>query len=74
MDLVNIPLLYRKDDSGGHSSNPFLREEPHNKQKNIDNLLNIINYMHTNSNKSGEDFHKNTNADPVHINTKAEIT
>ena len=74
MHLVNIPLLYRKDDSGGHSSNPFLREELYNKQKIIDNLLNILNYMHTNSNKSGEDFHKNTSADPIHINTKAEIT
>ena len=80
---INTPLLYQKDNSCGHSSNvctedrffsrrcPFLRKELDNKQKTIDNLLNTINYMHRNSNEPGNNFYKNTNAQPVQINTKA---
>ena len=74
MHLINIPLLYRKDNSGGHSSNActddrffqkeviFLRKELDNTQKTIDNLLNITNYIHTKSNESGQIFYKITNA------------
>ena len=71
MHLINTPL-YPKDNSGGHSSNVctevlLLRKELGNKQKTIDNLLNIINYMHRNSNKPANNFYKNTNAQPVQI-------
>ena len=66
-----MPLLYRKDNSGGHSSNvctddkfflvfsrsTFLEKKQDNKQKNFNNLLNIINYMHINPNESGEKFY-----------------
>ena len=81
---INTPLLYRKDNLDGHSSSVctdgrifheevlFLRRELVNKQKTIDSLLNIINYMHTNSNKSDENIYKNTNAHPTQINGTAE--
>ena len=84
MPPIDTPLLYRKDNLDGHSSNVctddrifheevlFLRRELDNKQKTIDSLLNIINYMHTNSNKSGENIYKNTNAHPIQINGTAE--
>ena len=49
----------------------FLRKELDNKQKTINNLLNIINYMHRHSNEPGNNFSKNTNAQPVQINAKA---
>ena len=49
----------------------FLRTELDHKQKTIDNLLKIINYMHTNSNESGENIHKNTNTQPIQINVTA---
>ena len=83
MHLINRPLLYRKDNSCGLSSNVcpddkffhqevlFLRKELDNKQKTTDNLLNIINYMPRNSNESGSNFYKNTNGDPVQINATA---
>ena len=50
----------------------ILRKELAHKQKTSDNLLKIINYMHTNSNKSGENIHKNTNAQPIQINATTE--
>ena len=43
----------------------FLRKKLSNKQKIIDNLSNIINYMHKNSNWSGDNFYKNTNGQLV---------
>ena len=49
----------------------FLRRELDHKQKSIDSLLKIINYMHTNSNESGENIHKNTNTQPIQINVTA---
>ena len=49
----------------------FLRRELDHKQKGIDSLLKIINYMHTNSNESGENIHKNTNTQPIQINVTA---
>ena len=81
---INTPLLYRKDNLDGHGSNVctddrifheevlFLRTELVNQQKTIDSLLNIINHMHTNSNKSGENIYKNTNSHPIQINGTAE--
>ena len=63
MPAINAPQLYQKDNSDGHSSNVytgdrlfyeeihFLRRELGHKQKTIDNLLKIINYMHRNSNE-----------------------
>ena len=52
--------------------NLFLIKELDYKQKAIDNLVKIINYMHTNSNKSGENIHKNTNTQPIQINATAK--
>ena len=90
MHLINTHLLYRKDNSGGYSSDIctddrffhevlFLRKELGNKQKTINNLLNIINDMHrnsnrpcNNSNKLGNNSYKNTNAQPVQISVTAE--
>ena len=84
MPPINTPLLYRKDNLDGHSSNVctddrffyeeilFLRRELDHKQKTINNLVKIINYMHTNSNESGENIHKNTNTQPIQINATAE--
>ena len=84
MRLINTPLLYRKDNSCGLSSNlctdhrffreevNFLRKELDNKQKTIDNLLNIINCMHRNSSQPGNNFYKTTNAQSVQINATAE--
>ena len=84
---ISTPQLYRKDNLDGHSIDVciddrifheevlFLRRELVKKQKTIDSLLNIINYMHTNSNKSnksGENIYKNTNAHPIQINGTAE--
>ena len=84
MPTINTPLLYRKDNLAGNSSNActddiyfneeilFLREELDHKQKTIDNLLKIINHMHANPNESGGNIHKNTNAKPTQINATAE--
>ena len=84
MPTINTPLLYRKDNLAGNSSNActddiffyeeilFLREELDHKQKTIDNLLKIINRMHENSNDSGGNIHKNTNTQPTQINATAE--
>ena len=84
MPTINTPLLCRKDNLDEHSSNVstddrffyeeilFLRTELDHKQKTVDNLLKIINYMHTNSNESGENIHKNTNTQPIQINATAE--
>ena len=71
MSTINTPLLYRKDNLDGHISNActddrfFYKEIFFLKKENwiinkkiIDNLLKIINYMHTNSNESGENIHK----------------
>ena len=56
----NSDYLYRKVNLDGHSSNActddrcfyeeilFLRKELDHKQKNINNLFKIINYVHTN--------------------------
>ena len=49
----------------------FLRKELDNKQKPIEHLLSIINNMHTNPNKSGENFYKNSNAQPVQHSVKS---
>ena len=49
----------------------ILRELDH-KQKTINNLLKIINYIHANSNESGENIHKNTNTQPIQINATTE--
>ena len=75
MHLINTPLLYRKDNSCGLSSSNactgnrffhgkvfFLRKELDNKQKTIDNLLNIINSMHRNSDEAGNNFYETENA------------
>ena len=84
MPTINTPLLYQKDNLDGHSSNVctddrffyeeilFLRKGLDHKQKTIDNLLKIINHMHTNSNESGENIHENTNTHPILINATAE--
>ena len=48
--------------TSGFSRSPFLRKKPDNKQKTIDNLLNVINCMHRDSNEPGNNFYKNTNA------------
>ena len=45
----------------------FLEKRQDNKQKKIDNLLNIINYMHINPNESGEKFDIITNAQLLQI-------
>ena len=70
MPAINTPLLYRKDNLDGHSSNAcadnrffyeeifLFRKDLDHKQKTIDNLLKIINHMHTNSNESGENIQK----------------
>ena len=73
MYLINTHLLYRKDNSGGHSSTVstdkrFFQEEV----SFLNNLLNIINYMRTNSSESGEYSYKNTNAQPVQIKATTE--
>ena len=80
----NSVYIYRRDNLDGHSSNVctenrffyeeilFLRKELDHKQKTIDNLSKIINHMHTNSNESGENIHKNTNTQPIQINATAE--
>ena len=47
-------------------------KELDHKQTTIDDLLKIINHMHTNSNESGENIHKNTNTQPIQINARAE--
>ena len=74
MHLTNTPLLYRKDNSCGLSSNActdnrffhgevfFLRKELDNKQKTIGNLLNIINSMQRNSDEAGNNFYETENA------------
>ena len=84
MMTINTPLLYRKDNSDGYSNDVctddrflyeeilFLRKELNYKQKTIDNLLKIINYMHVNWNESGENIHKNTNIQPIQINATTE--
>ena len=84
MPAINTPLLYRKDNLDGHSSNAcadnrffyeeifLFRKDLDHKQKTIDNLLKIINHMHTNSNESGENIHENTNTHPILINATAE--
>ena len=66
----NSVYIYWKDSLDGHSSNActddrffyeeilFLRKVLDHKQKTIDNLLIIINHMHTSSNESGEIFTK----------------
>ena len=84
MSTINTPLLYRKDKLDGYSSNVctndrffyeeilVLRGELDHKQKTIDNLLKIINSMHTNSNKSGDNIHKNTNTHFIQINATTE--
>ena len=82
----NSVYIYRKDNLDRHSSNDrsidddrsfyeeilFLRKELDHKQKTIDNLSKIINHMHTNSNESGENIHKNMNTQPIQINATAE--
>ena len=50
----------------------FLRRELDHKQKTIDNLLKIINYMQANSNESGKNIHKNTNTQLIQINATTE--
>ena len=50
----------------------WLRRELDHKQKTIDNLLKILNDMHTNSNESCENIHENTNTQPIQINATAE--
>ena len=84
MHTINTPQLYWKDNLDGHSSNVctddrifyeeilFLRRELDHKQKTINNLVKMINYMDTNSNESGENIHKNTNTQPIQINATAE--
>ena len=84
MPTINTPLLYRKDNLDGYSSNVctddrffyeeilVLRGELDHKQKTIDNLLKIINSIHTNSNKSGDNIHKNTNTHFIQINATTE--
>ena len=57
--------------TSGFSRSPFLRKKPDNKQKTTDNLLNVINCMHRDSNEPGNNFYKNTNAQFVKINTTA---
>ena len=83
MHLINTPLLYRKDNSCELSSNVctdhmsfheevlFLTKVLDNKQKSIGNLLNIINYMHRNSNEPGNNFYETMNAQSVQINATA---
>ena len=83
MHLINIPLFYRKDHLCGLSSNVctdhrffhkgvlFSRKELDDKQKPINNLLNIINYMHRNSNKLRNNFYKTANAQSGQINATA---
>ena len=60
MPAINTPQLYRNDNLDGHCSNVctdyrffyeeilFLKRELDHKQKAINNLVKIINYMHTN--------------------------
>ena len=82
MHLQNTLLLCGKDNSFGHSGNIctddwFFHEEVlfikelDNKQKTIDNLSNIINHMHRNSNEPSNNFYKNRNDQPVQINATA---
>ena len=71
MPTINTPILYQKDNLDGYSSNvctddkfflwrnPLFRERTGHKQKNYWQF--IKNYMHTNSNESGENIHKDTN-------------
>ena len=80
-----MPLLYRKDNSGGDSSNvctddkfflvfsrsTFLDKKQDNKQKIFSNLLNIINFMYINPNESSEKFYISTNAQLLQINATA---
>ena len=85
MSTINTPLLYRKDNLDGYSSNVwtddryfyeeilFLSRELDHKQRTIDNLLKIINDMHTNSNESGENIKRIwTNTQPIQINATEE--
>ena len=51
-----------------HEELLFLRKELDDKQKAIDNLLNIINHMYRNSNEPGNNFYETTNAQSVQIN------
>ena len=81
--LINTSLLYQKDHSYGlrgnvctdhryfHEEFLFLSKELDNKQKPIDNLLNIINYMRRNSDKPGKNFYETTNPRFVQINATA---
>ena len=55
-----------------HEGVLFLRKELDNKQKTIDNLLNIINHMCGNSNEPGNNFYEITNAQSVLINATVE--
>ena len=80
-----MPLLYRKDNSSGHSSNvctddkfflvfsrsTFLEKKQDNKQKIFSNLLNIINFMYINPSESSEEFYISTNAQLLQINATA---
>ena len=54
-----------------HQEVLFLRKELDNKQKTIDNLLNIITHMYRNSNEPGNNFYENKNAQSVQINATA---
>ena len=83
MHLINTPPLYRKDNLCRLSSNictdhrffhevvPFLGKQLDNKQKTINNLLNVVNYMHKNSNEPGNNSYKTANARSVQINATA---
>ena len=73
-------LLYQNDTSGGHSivlyvltinllKNKFLFKVKYLKKKKnkkaIANLLSILNFMHIKPKEFGENFYRNTNAQPV---------
>ena len=53
---------------GFFTKKSILRKELDNKQKTIDNLLSIINYMLRNSNEPGNNFYKTTNGQTVQVN------
>ena len=53
---------------GFFTKKSILRKELDNKQKTIDNLLSIINYMLRNSNEPGNNLCKTTNAQTAHVN------
>ena len=64
MDLVVMYVL----PIGFFTKKSILRKELDNKQKTIDNLLSIINYMLRNSNEPGNNFYKTTNGQTVQVN------